>query len=49
MIPADPLEGRAPFIADQLPQFVATRGGAYFFCPSMNALQMLGLGIVDPT
>lgn len=49
VIPADPLEGRAPFIADQLPQFVATRGGAYFFCPSMNALQMLGLGIVDPT
>lgn len=49
IIPADPALGRAPFIADALPQFVETRGGAYFFVPSMSALQMLGLGIIDPT
>jgi Dyp-type peroxidase family len=49
VIPADPIEGRAPFIADALPQFVGTRGGAYFFYPGMNALMMLGMGIIDPT
>ncbi|MBA3666617.1 MAG: Dyp-type peroxidase [Sphingomonas sp.] len=49
VIPGDPSEGRLPFIADALPQFVETRGGAYFFVPSMTALQMLGLGIIDPT
>ncbi|HVU30066.1 MAG TPA: hypothetical protein VHE36_06680 [Sphingomicrobium sp.] len=49
VIPGDPLEGRPPFIANSLPQFVETRGGAYFFVPSMSALQMIGLGIVDPT
>lgn len=49
VIPADPLNDRAPFITPPLPQFVETRGGAYFFCPSMSALQMLGMGVVDPT
>ena len=49
VIPGDPSSGRPPFIADALPQFVETRGGAYFFMPSMSALQMLGLGIIDPT
>jgi Dyp-type peroxidase family len=49
VIPGDPAEGRAPFIADALPQFVETRGGAYFFVPSMSTLQMLGLGLIDPT
>ncbi|HLO21329.1 MAG TPA: hypothetical protein VK192_12645 [Sphingomicrobium sp.] len=49
VIPGDPSQGRPPFIADALPQFVETRGGAYFFMPSMSALQMLGLGIIDPT
>ncbi len=49
IIPADPALGRAPFIAAPLPQFVETRGGAYFFVPSMSALQMLSLGVIDPT
>ena len=49
MIPADPASGHPPFIADGLPQFVETRGGEYFFVPSMTALRMIGMGVVDPT
>lgn len=49
VIAADPAGGRAPFIAGGLPQFVSTRGGDYFFAPSMTALHMIGMGLVDPT
>ncbi|WP_122519571.1 MULTISPECIES: Dyp-type peroxidase [Pannonibacter] len=41
--------GKPPFIAARLPQFVTMRGGDYFFVPSMTALRMLGMGIIDPT
>jgi deferrochelatase/peroxidase EfeB len=49
VIPADETSGHPPFIAGNLPQFVETRGGDYFFIPSMTALRMIGLGVVDPT
>ena len=49
VIAADPASGRAPFIAQALPQFVSTRGGDYFFAPSMTALRMIGMGLTDPT
>lgn len=49
LIPADPGSGNPPFIATRLRQWVQTRGGAYFFMPSMTALRMIGMGIVDPT
>jgi Dyp-type peroxidase family len=49
VIPADPESGHPPFIAADLPQFVETRGGAYFFVPSITALGMIGMGVVDPT
>jgi deferrochelatase/peroxidase EfeB len=49
VIPADPASGNPPFIVEGLPQFVETRGGDYFFMPSMTALRMIGLGVVDPT
>jgi len=49
VIPADPASGNPPFIATKLKQFVTTRGGDYFFMPSMTALRMLGMGVVDPT
>src|SRR6201999_3635194 len=42
-------KGEAPFILDRLPQFVETRGGDYFFMPSLTALRMMGQGLVDPT
>ncbi len=46
---ASPGKGKPPFIASGLPQFVSTRGGDYFFAPSMTALRMIGQGMVDPT
>ena len=49
VIPADANSGKPPFICDQLPQFVETRGGAYFFIPSMTSLRMIAEGLVDPT
>ncbi|MGI4880758.1 MAG: Dyp-type peroxidase [Janthinobacterium lividum] len=39
----------APFIASGLPEFVQTRGGEYFFLPSLTALRMIAMGTVDPT
>jgi len=39
----------APFIAANLPQFVSTRGGDYFFLPSLSAIRMIAMGTVDPT
>lgn len=49
VISTDPASGKAPFICDRLPQFVETRGGEYFFVPSMTALRMIATGVVDPT
>ena len=49
VIPVNPDSGQAPFILSRIPQFVETRGGDYFFLPSMTALRMIGMGVVDPT
>lgn len=49
VIPADPRSGHPPFIVAGIPQFIETRGGEYFFAPSMTALRMIGMGVVDPT
>jgi Dyp-type peroxidase family len=49
VVPSDPKTRRPPFIMEGIPQFVQTRGGEYFFVPSMTALRMIGMGIVDPT
>jgi hypothetical protein len=48
-IPADPAGSRPPFICAELPSFVETRGGEYFFLPSLTALRELAMGSVDPT
>jgi Dyp-type peroxidase family len=37
------------FIASPLPEFVTTRGGDYFFLPSLTAIRMIAMGTVDPT
>jgi Dyp-type peroxidase family len=39
----------ATFIAAGLPEFVNTRGGDYFFLPSLSAIRMIAMGTVDPT
>jgi hypothetical protein len=49
VIASDPKTGRPPFIVEGLPQFVETRGGEYFFVPSMTALRMIGMGTIHPT
>ena len=49
VIAAAPGSGEAPFICAGMPQFVETRGGEYFFVPSMTALRMIAQGLVDPT
>ncbi|GLQ75413.1 Dyp-type peroxidase [Vibrio penaeicida] len=41
--------GKKPFFCSHIPRFVETRGGDYFFIPSLTALRMLAEGIIDPT
>ena len=41
--------GKPPFICDRPPQFIETRGGAYFFVPSMTCLRLIAQGLTDPT
>jgi Dyp-type peroxidase family len=49
VIPVDPEGQDIPHICSQLPKFVQSRGGEYFFVPSITALRMIGMGVVDPT
>jgi hypothetical protein len=49
VIPSRPDSGKPPFVCTGMPTFVETRGGEYFFIPSMTALRMIGMGTVDPT
>ncbi len=37
-----------PYICSHLPNFVELRGGDYFFVPSITALGMISMGLVDP-
>jgi Dyp-type peroxidase family len=37
-----------PLVCSGLPNFVELRGGDYFFLPSITALGMIALGVVDP-
>ena len=48
VVQGDETEGNPPFVCSHLPNFVELRGGDYFFLPSMTALGMLGMGLVDP-
>lgn len=48
-IPADPKCGKPPYIMSKLKTFVECRGGEYFFVPSMTALRLIAMGVVDPT
>lgn len=48
-IQADSNGKKPPFVCGKIPTFVETRGGDYFFIPSMTALRMIGDGVVDPT
>jgi Dyp-type peroxidase family len=49
VIPSDPNGTAPPFICANMPLFVETRGGEYFFIPSLTALHQIAEGSVDPT
>lgn len=49
VIHADPKSGQPPYFVKEIPRLVETRGGDYFFIPSMTALRMIAEGRVDPT
>lgn len=38
-----------PFFCSHIPRFVTTRGGEYFFIPSLTAIRMIADNLVDPT
>lgn len=38
-----------PYFVTNIPRLVETRGGEYFFIPSITALKLIAKGIVDPT
>jgi len=44
---ADPAESQPPFFCNKLPRLVTTRGGDYFFVPSLTALRLIGDGSLD--
>jgi len=48
-IASDPASGKPPYVMSKLDHFVECRGGDYFFVPSLTALRMLAMGIIDPT
>ena len=49
VLQADPDGERAPYFLRNIPRLVETRGGDYFFIPSMTALRLIAKGLVDPT
>jgi Dyp-type peroxidase family len=49
VITTDGARGESPFICANMPLFVETRGGEYFFLPSLTALREIAEGSVDPT
>jgi Dyp-type peroxidase family len=49
VVQGDRAQGRPPVFCRDIPRFVETRGGDYFFIPSITALEMIADGIVDVT
>ena len=47
VIQGDQRTGRIPYVCSQLPNFVITKGGEYFFMPSMTGLVLLASGKVS--
>ncbi len=48
VIQGDTTAANPPFVCTNLPNFVELRGGDYFFIPSITALGMLAMNLVDP-
>jgi Dyp-type peroxidase family len=47
MIQGDQRTGRIPYLCSEIPNFVITKGGEYFFMPSMTGLVLLASGNVS--
>lgn len=47
-VQGDETAANPPFFCTHLPDFVELRGGDYFFLPSITALGMIGMKLVDP-
>ena len=48
VVQGDTSRDNPPFFCTSLPNFVELRGGEYFFLPSITALGMIAMGVVDP-
>ena len=48
VVQGDGSTGNPTYVCSGLPGFVELRGGDYFFLPSITALAMIGMGLVDP-
>ncbi len=48
VVQGDATAANPPFICTNLPNFIELRGGDYFFLPSITALGMIAMGLVDP-
>jgi Dyp-type peroxidase family len=48
LVQGDRSAGNPPFVCGNLPNFVELRGGEYFFLPSITALEMIAMKLVDP-
>jgi hypothetical protein len=48
VIQGDRSRTNPPFVCAHLPNFIELRGGDYFFLPSITALGMIALAVVDP-
>jgi Dyp-type peroxidase family len=48
VVQGDASAANPPFVCGNLPNFVELRGGDYFFLPSITALGMISMGLVDP-
>ncbi len=49
VIASNPESGKPPYICADPPPLVTAKGGEYFFIPSLTALCMIAMGIIDPT
>lgn len=48
VVQGDRTPANPPFVCSNLPDFVELRGGDYFFLPSITALAMIAMNLVDP-
>ncbi|MCB1936558.1 MAG: hypothetical protein KDF59_11510 [Nitrosomonas sp.] len=49
VLQVEPGSGKPPHFINNIPRLVETRGGDYFFIPSITALKLIAAGMVDPT